>query len=101
MEETVPKNYFNNFEVDSGQAQTSEDATAERGAAASVEADPAPPRLTPLELLVPEDIVSAIKMETIFQSRNQIFDGRYDAASVCALLATLEEADLRCLREQL
>ena len=35
------------------------------------------------------------------QGKCQVFDGRYDAASVCALLATLDESDLRSLRDQL
>ena len=59
------------------------------------------PQLVPLHSLVPESVESAVKMEMIFQAKTDLFSGRYDAASVCALLATLDETDLRCLRDQL
>ena len=40
-------------------------------------------RLTPLDQLIPDSTDSDTKMELIFQARNQFFDGRWDAASVC------------------
>ena len=58
-------------------------------------------RLTPLDQLIPDSTDSDAKMELIFQARNQFFDGRCDAASVSALLATLDGAELRSLRERL
>ena len=39
--------------------------------------------LTPLDQLIPDSTDSDAKMELIFQARNQFFDGRCDAASVC------------------
>ena len=40
-------------------------------------------------------------MEQIFNARSQVFSGRYDAASVCTVLATLDETNLRSLRDRL
>ena len=103
-DETVPKKYLN-----SPDSQTEQELpSSEADIAECVEELRRPEnseimtrRLTPLDQLIPDCTDSAAKMELILQVREQLFDGRYDAASVCALLATLCEADLRSLREQL
>ena len=104
MEETVPKR----LEHDSQQVcqrsahAVDEPAGGSEPSIPSRNVDPVTTqRLSPIESLIPDDMESAVKAEAIFRDKTQLFDGRYDAASVCALLATLDEADLRCLRDQL
>ena len=54
-----------------------------------------------LENIVPLGLESEEKILKIKDSSHIIFSGRFDAAAVCGLLGTLEEADLRSLREHL
>ena len=54
-----------------------------------------------LKRLVPVGGESGEKLQKIMDSCNQVFSGRFDAASVCGLLGTLDEADLRSLRDHL
>ena len=108
MEETRPKILLSTSDSDTVLAQS---YSATCGYAATAECDPPtfPPgtaeaevqRLVPLQLLIPDNVESLVKMGLVAQNKSQLFSGRYDAASVCALLATLDEADLRCLRDQL
>ena len=53
-----------------------------------------------LDVLLPSNSSSAEK-KLFFSSSNTVFSGRYDPAAVCGMLMTLEETDLRDLREQL
>ena len=107
MEETAPKRFLRS----SGASTTILERSSAPGeyaaapesdtALQSVSTEPAVQQLTPLELLIPETVESTVKMEMIFLSKSQLFSGRYDAASICAMLASLDESDLRCLRDQL
>ena len=54
-----------------------------------------------LECFVPQTLDSRGKLLKIKDSSNVIFSGRFDAASVCELLGTMAETDLRDLREHL
>ena len=54
-----------------------------------------------LHRLVPLEITSEEKLLKIQDNSQLVFSGRFDAASVCGLLGTLEEADLRALRDHL
>ena len=108
MEETRPKRLLSTSDSDTVLTQS---YSATCGYAATAECDPPtfPPgtaeaevqRLVPLQLLIPDNVEPLVKMGLVAQNKSQLFSGRYDAASVCALLATLDEADLRCLRDQL
>ena len=107
MEETAPKRYLRSSGA-SAEILEQSSAPGEYTAAPesvttvpSVNTEPTVQQLTPLELLIPESVESAVKMEMIFQSKSHLFSGRYDAASICAMLASLDESDLRCLRDQL
>ena len=53
-----------------------------------------------LDVLLPSNSSSAEK-KLFFSSSNTVFSGRYDPAAVCGMLMTLEENDLRDLREKL
>ena len=53
-----------------------------------------------LEELIPAGSTFTQKRE-LFADYEAVFSGRCDPAAVCCLLATLEESDLRGLREQL
>ena len=53
-----------------------------------------------LDVLLPSNSSSAEK-KLFFTSSSTVFSGRYDPAAVCGMLMTLEENDLRDLREQL
>ena len=55
---------------------------------------------TSLDALLPANAASAEKRE-ILSAPNAVFSGRYEPAKVCGILLTLEESDLRDLREQL
>ena len=104
--ETVPKTYLhsndmrNELEGHNSEPDREESVQMLRGPGGS---DTVTSRLTPLDQLIPDSIDSDTKMELILQARNQLFDGRYDATSVSALLATLldEAVELRSLRERL
>ena len=52
------------------------------------------------DALLPANATSAEKRE-ILSAPNAVFSGRYEPANVCGILLTLEESDLRDLREQL
>ena len=82
MEETAPKRYLRSS---GAAAEISEQSSApgEYTAAPesvttvpSVNTEPTVQQLTPLELLIPESVESAVKMEMIFQSKSQLFSGR-------------------------
>ena len=54
-----------------------------------------------LQQLVPLELDSAGRLLKIQDNSQAVFGGRFDAASVCELLGTLEEGDLRILRNHL
>ena len=54
-----------------------------------------------LERLVPSALTSNEKLVKVQDSSQLVFSGRFAAATLCELLGTLEEADLRSLREHL
>ena len=56
--------------------------------------------LASLDVLLPTDASSAEKKD-VLSAPNAVFSGRFDPAKVCGILLTLEESDLRALREQL
>ena len=54
-----------------------------------------------IEELVPSGLTSAQRLQHVLDHSSELFQGRYDSSSVCTLLATLEETDLRTLRDHL
>ena len=54
-----------------------------------------------IDSLVPQDLGSSEKLLKIQDNSHLVFSGKFDAATVCGLLGTLDEADLRALREHL
>ena len=53
-----------------------------------------------LEQLIPAGATSAEKKQ-LFVDSSRLFSGHYDAASICSILVSLDETDLRELRDQL
>ena len=110
MEETVPKKVYSP-EPDSDLERQS---FTEADVALTLESEPtissircispaesAAPLLAPLHSLISDNSESAEKMEQIFNARSQVFSRRYGAASVCTVLATLNETNFRSLRDRL
>ena len=97
QEETVPKSIFEPLVVQQtvstspGSTQTQHGGQPER---------PASSEPVPIDELIPATATSAEKKQLLAES-DRVFSGRYSPAAVSCVLATLDESDLRELRDML
>ena len=82
-QETIPKRVF---------------GESDEAVSGDQEHPPVPPPA--LDHLIPTGATSAEKKQ-LFADSTCLFSGHYDAASICGMLASLDEPDLRELRDQL
>ena len=102
-EETVPKSIFEQDQPTAASAQLPSTNTfahnAEDNGRASERTVISAPRPT-LQELIPTNATSAEKKRLIAES-DLVFSGRYDPTAVCCVMVSMDEPDLRELRELL